>query len=98
MLLLEKGGFDGMAMEASRRCLYRGGQLAAGVKIYPLGSRNEGICECSEKLQDYGGKVLEYTRESTAREAAASGAGRSEGGTGRSHFVPSHGDFSHDGY
>jgi hypothetical protein len=44
------------------------------------------------------GKVLEYMRESTGGEAANSGASRSRGGTGRSHSMSSHEDFSHDGY
>ena len=50
MLLLEIECFDGMTMEAGRARLYRGNQLATGVKIYPLGSHNEGICECGDKL------------------------------------------------
>ena len=37
--------------------LYRGEQLAVGVKIYPLGSQNEGICECGEKLRDCKGEA-----------------------------------------
>ena len=32
--------------------LYRGKQLATGIKIYPLGPRNERICECGKKLWD----------------------------------------------
>ena len=78
--------------------LYRGEQLVAGVKIYLLGSRNEGICECGENYEITEGKVLEYMRELTGHEAVDSGAGRSGGGTDRSHMVSSHGVFSHDGF
>ena len=35
LLLLEKEGFDGMAMEEAEVFLYRGEQLVVGVKIYP---------------------------------------------------------------
>jgi len=95
LLLLEIECFDGMTMEAGRARLYRGNQLATGVKIYPLGSHNEGICECGEKLRDCRGKVLEYTRELTGREATDRWANRSVGGTSRSHMVTPHRDFSH---
>ena len=46
-------------------------------------------CEITE------GKVLEYTRESTAHEVAYRWADRPRGGTGRSHMVAPRGDFSH---
>ena len=75
--------------------LYRGEKLAAGVKIYLLGSRNE---EKPNAVKNYGivvGKVLEYTRESTTHEVAYRWADRPRGGTGRSHMVAPRGDFSH---
>jgi hypothetical protein len=37
LLLLERGGFDGMAMEAGRGSFIYGEQLVIGVKIYPKG-------------------------------------------------------------
>ena len=49
-------------------------------------------CEITE------GKVLEYTRESTAHEAAYRWADRPRGGTDRSHMVALHRDFSHGGF
>ena len=78
--------------------LYRGDNLQQGSRSIPKGLVTKEYANVAKNCRIVEGKVLEYTRESTAREAAASGAGRSEGGTGRSHFVPSHGDFSHDGY
>ena len=34
-LLLERGGFDGMALEEAEAHLYRGEKLPVGAKIYP---------------------------------------------------------------
>ena len=56
MLLLKKGDFDGMDMEAGKSSFIWREQLAAGDMIYLLGSQNEGICECGEKLWDCGGE------------------------------------------
>ena len=44
------------------------------------------------------GKTLEDMRELIEGEVAARWASQFVGGTGRSHMVASHGDFSHDGF
>ena len=78
--------------------VYIGGKLAAGVKIYPLRSRNEGKTNVVKNYRIVERKSLEDMGESTEGEVAARWVGWSVGGTSRSHMVASRRDFSHGGF
>ena len=53
LLLLEEKALMGWQWRQARACLYRGVQLAVGVKIYPYEVSKRGKTEYVEKLRDY---------------------------------------------
>ena len=98
MLLLEREGFDGMAMEEVEVCLYRGNNLQQGSRSIHMRSRNEEKLNASKNYGILTRKDLEDTKELTGCEEADKWARQPLGGVGWPHMSSSHGDFSYGNF
>ena len=91
MQLLEREGFDGMAMEEAEAQFYRRKNLQQGSRSIHMGSHNEEKPNASKNCGIADRKNLEDTRKSTEREADDKWTEWPLGGDGRPHMLGSQG-------